>query len=80
MATGFVYWDNLMMAQMAELTGRVEDRQKYLAKAEEFKKRINDHFFDPQTVVIGCYDLMQILGKTFPICFGNNMKIKRQGI
>ena len=50
MATGFVYWDNLMMAQMAELTGRVEDRQKYLAKAEELKKRINDHFFDPQTV------------------------------
>ena len=33
MATGFVYWDNLMMAQMAELTGRVEDRQKYLAKS-----------------------------------------------
>ena len=30
MATGFVYWDNLMMAQMAELHGR--DRRTKLRR------------------------------------------------
>lgn len=37
MATGFVYWDNLMMAQMAELTGRVEDRQSIWQKPKSLR-------------------------------------------
>lgn len=51
MATSYVYQNYIIMAQMAELTNRdKEEAQKYLEKAEVLKKRINDHFFDPQTV------------------------------
>ena len=51
MASCYVYQDYLLMAEMTRLTGRGEgESQKYLDKAEVMKKRINDNFFDPQTI------------------------------
>ena len=50
MATAYVYQDNLMMAEMARLTGRDADREKYLRKAAQLRERINACFFDPETV------------------------------
>ena len=51
MASCYVHQNYLIMAQMAKLTGRSEEEaKKYLDKAEAMKKRINDNFFDPQTV------------------------------
>lgn len=51
MASSYVYNNYLIMAQMAELTGRnKEEALKYRNKAEAMKQRINAHFFDPQTV------------------------------
>ena len=51
MASSYVYQDYLIMAKMARLTDRGEEEaKKYLDKAEAMKKRINDNFFDPQTV------------------------------
>ncbi len=51
MATSFVYYDYIIMAQMAELTSRNKNEaDRYREKADVLKKRINDHFFDPQTI------------------------------
>ena len=45
-STGYVYYDCLTMAKCAEALGKLEDKEFYLAKAEEVKKSINDHCLD----------------------------------
>lgn len=48
MGTCYYYWDNVLMARMAELTGRGHEAQPYKDKAEQLKKLINENFFDAQ--------------------------------
>lgn len=68
MASSYVYNNYLIMAQMAELTGRnKEEALKYRNKAEAMKQRINAHFFDPQTV---SYSNKTQLAYALPLYFG----------
>lgn len=50
MATCYYYWDNMLMARMAELTGHGDEAGKYLEKAASLKELINKTFFDSNTV------------------------------
>lgn len=50
MTTCYYYYDNIMMAEMARITGNDADIQPCLDKAEELKKLINETFFDADSV------------------------------
>lgn len=64
MATCFYYWDNVLMAQMARLTGREPEAAPYEAKAEKLKVLINELFFDPEKV---CYSNGTQLSYALPL-------------
>ena len=67
MATCFYYWDNVLMAQMARLTGREPEAAPYEAKAEKLKVLINELFFDPEKV---CYSNGTQLSYALPLYVG----------
>lgn len=46
-STAYYYYDNVLMARFARLTGR--EAKPYSDKAEELRERINARFFDPAT-------------------------------
>lgn len=48
MVSCYYYWDNILMAKMAVLTGNASDEAQYLQKAEELKALINLHYFDEE--------------------------------
>lgn len=50
MVTAYYYWDNILMARMAQILEKKADKTKYLKKAEELKKIINNEFFDEEKV------------------------------
>lgn len=50
MGTCYYYWDNVLMARMAELTGRPGEAAPYREKAERLRQLINENFFDDQNV------------------------------
>ena len=66
-ATAIWFYDNKLMAQMASLTGNVEDSLYYSKMAEEIRKSFNAKFFDPATKV---YSTGSQTAYSMPLFFG----------
>jgi len=66
-STGYVYYDCLTMAKCAEALGKTEDKEFYLAKAEEVKESINKHCLDREN---GTYIPNSQGSNLFPLFLG----------
>lgn len=66
-ATSIYFYDNKLMAEMAELTGNYEDTVYYMNMAEEIRKAFNKEFFNEETKV---YSTGSQTSYAMPLFFG----------
>jgi len=66
-ATSIYYYDNKLMAEMAELLGEKDDASFYRNTAEEIRTAFNNKFFNPETKI---YSTGSQTSYSMPLFFG----------
>jgi hypothetical protein len=76
-ATSIYYYDNKLMAEMAELLGEKDDASFYRNMAEEIRTAFNNKFFNPETMV---YSTGSQTSYSMPLFFGMVDEEKREAV